>query len=69
MSYTPINICKLKGKAKEFLKECDRMERFAVSKIHVPPDIFSYLLDAISAGSRSYYSDAIPYRGKMLVRK
>lgn len=69
MSYTPINIYKLRGKAKEFLKQCDRMERFSVSKIHVMPQIFSDLLDSISPASRSYYSDGIPYKGKTLVRK
>lgn len=69
MAYTPINEYKLKGKAKEFMKECRRMRSFSVKHIHVPPDIFSDLVDSISPSSRSACSDAIPYEGKILVRK
>jgi hypothetical protein len=69
MSYTPINIYKLRGKAKEFILECDLMVNFAVSKIHVPSEIFVYLLDSISPADRADYADGIPYKGKLLVRK
>ena len=69
IGYTPLNECKLSRRGKDFLIECRRMRSFSVKRIHVPPQEFSDLLDSISASDRSYYSDSIPFEGKMLVRK
>lgn len=67
--YSPINQHKLNKEAKEFLKTCKSLAQFNVTKIHVSPVMFSYILDSISPASRSYYSDAIPFEDKILVRK
>ena len=68
-NYTPINECEISKDAKEFLAKCRKMKAFPVKRIVVNPKIFSDILDAISPTIRSQYSDAIPFEGKMLVRK
>lgn len=68
-NYTPINECKLSKDAKAFLVKCRKMKAFPVKRIVVNPKIFSDILDGISPTIRSEYSDAIPFEGKMLVRK
>jgi len=69
MSYTPINEHKLSKVAKEFLKEARKMKSFSVKNIHVTPQIFSDLMDSMSPSVKTYYSDGIPFEGKLLVRK
>lgn len=68
-NYTPINEFKLSKEAKEFIAKCRKMKAFPVKRIVVSPKIFSDILDGISPTLRSLYSDAIPFEGKMLVRK
>lgn len=47
--YTPINEFKIKSKeAKEFWVMAKKMRGFSVEKIHVPPKIFSDLMDSMS---------------------
>lgn len=68
-AYTPINEHKLSKVAKEFLREARELSKFSVKSIHVPPSIFSDLLDSMSPNCREHYSIEIPFEGKVLVRK
>ena len=68
-AYTPLNEHKLSKSAKEFLREARKLSKFSVKSIHVPSVVFSDLLDSMSPNCKSYYSDEIPFEGKVLVRK
>lgn len=67
--YTPINYWKCSKSGREFLDKAKLMAKTNVDKIHVNPRDFSDLLDSMSASARSFYSDAIPFEGKVLVRR
>lgn len=68
-AYTPINEHRCSKVAKEFLREARKFSKFSVKSIHVPSSIFSDLLESMSPNCKAYYSDEIPFEGKVLVRK
>lgn len=68
-NYTPINKWKISKASRDFLRKAEDMAKFPVEKIYVNKEIFDDLLEGISLSSKSFYSDSIPFEGKILVRK
>ena len=67
--FTPINAFKLSKRGKEVLKECKKILKFNVDKVHVSSWDYSELLEGVSLSSRIRYKDVIPLDGKIVVRK
>lgn len=67
MANTPINLYRLKGKAKDFIIYAEKFTSSSVERIYANNDIFSQLLESIPPSIRVNYHDDIPFGNKKIV--